>query len=94
MEEIQCPKLREKLKNGEVFLLDVRETYEYEAENIGGINIPMSELPNRVSEIPKDIPVVVYCRSGARSQSVIAFLQENHEYTNLKNLSGGILTCI
>ncbi len=93
-EDIKCPELRKKLKNNEVFLLDVRETYEYEAENIGGLNIPMSELPNRVSEIPKDKTVVVYCRSGGRSSSAINFLVDNFKYTNLKNSSGGILTCV
>ncbi len=91
--DINCPELREKLKNNEVFLIDVREAYEYENENIGGVNIPMSELPNRVSEIPKDRPVVIYCRSGARGYSVISFLEDNFGYTNLQNLSGGILTC-
>lgn len=93
MNDINCPELRKKIENDEVFLLDVREAYEYTAENIGGLNIPMSELPNRVPEIPKDKTVVIYCRSGARSQSVIMFLQDNFGYTNLVNLDGGILTC-
>jgi adenylyltransferase/sulfurtransferase len=51
----------------------------------------MGEVMDRVEEIKKDIPVVVHCRSGARSRAVIEALQNNFKYTNLFNLKGGIL---
>ena len=93
MEEIQCPKLREEIKSGEILLVDVREPFEFESGNLGGINIPTSEIQFRFMEIPKDKKVVIYCRSGGRSVMVIQFLQQNHGYTNLINLNGGIITC-
>ena len=93
MDEIQCPKLREKIKSGEVLLVDVREPFEFESGNLGGINIPTSSIQTEYSKIPKDKKVVIYCRSGGRSSMVINFLQQNHGYQNLINLDGGIMTC-
>ncbi|MFT7382318.1 MAG: molybdopterin/thiamine biosynthesis adenylyltransferase/rhodanese-related sulfurtransferase [Roseivirga sp.] len=72
------------------FLLDVRESYEYEIANLGGHNIPLAELKNRLSELPKLQAIVVHCKSGARSKKAIQLLREAR-FTNLKNLEGGIL---
>ncbi len=43
----------------------------------------------RLNEVPRDVPVVVYCRSGSRSATVVRWL-ENDGYTNAVNLAGGI----
>ena len=74
---------------GEVVLVDVRETWERDDFNIGGIHIPLSEIMERSSEIPSDKDVVVYCRKGIRSQIAIQRLEQKN-YNNLINLSGGI----
>ena len=75
----------------DVILIDVREQWEYDDGHIPGItHIPMGEIPNRLAEIPSDIPVVLTCRSGNRSSQVTAFLQENG-YENVHNMQGGIL---
>jgi len=56
-------------------LLDVRTTGEFASGHIdGAINIPLSSLASRVSEIPSDQPVVVYCLSGGRSASAASEL--------------------
>jgi len=75
----------------ELFILDVREEYEYEAANIGATLIPMGDIMERVNEVPKDKKVVVHCRSGKRSATVINALEQNFGYTNLVNLKGGII---
>lgn len=50
------------------FILDVREVDEWNAGHIPGATlIPLADLPNRLSEVPKDQDVVVVCRSGNRS---------------------------
>ncbi|MFN0222507.1 MULTISPECIES: rhodanese-like domain-containing protein [Paenibacillus] len=50
-------------------LIDVREAGEFNTGYIpGAINIPLSRLKNKVSEIPKDKNVYMYCRSGMRSE--------------------------
>src|SRR5258705_13561122 len=92
MNEITVQQLHEKLKNKEDFqLIDVREEYEYEAANLGGELIPMSEVFNQVDKIDKNKTVVVYCRSGNRSGVVINELEKRFGFTNLYNLKGGIL---
>jgi adenylyltransferase/sulfurtransferase len=50
----------------------------------------MNELPERLSEVPKDKPVAVLCRSGARSLKVTQYLRANG-YDLTSNVSGGIL---
>lgn len=72
-------------------LIDVREPYEAQICSIGGTLIPMGEIVERLSEIRKDVPVVVHCRSGARSSAVINALSSRYGFTNLINLKGGIL---
>ena len=72
-----------------LLLIDVREAWEHEAFNIGGILIPMGELSHRLNEIPKDKEVVLYCEKGIRSVIAIQRL-EAAGYNNLINLSGGM----
>ncbi len=92
MKEITALELRKMKASGEKFaILDVREPYEVEVCGIGGICLPMSQLIDRISEIPKDIPVVVHCRSGSRSCAVIDALTSRYGFSNLINLKGGIL---
>jgi adenylyltransferase/sulfurtransferase len=75
-------------------LVDVREPYENDICTLNGILIPMNEVPNEFQQISKDKPVVVHCRSGKRSANVIHYLEQQHGYTNLYNLEGGILAWI
>ncbi len=90
VDSISVKKLEEQMKTGSVFILDVRESYEYEISNINGINIPLGELESRLDEIPKEKEVIVHCKSGVRSRKAIEVLKKN-DYTQLLNLEGGIL---
>jgi len=72
-------------------LIDVREPHEYDICNLKGELIPMNEIPENVAKISKDKPVIIHCRSGARSGRVIQYLEQEYGYTNLFNLDGGIL---
>ena len=72
-------------------LIDVREPYEYGIADIGGDLVPLATVLESTARIPKDVPVVVQCRSGARSAKAIRQLEDAHGYTNLVNLTGGIL---
>ena len=72
-------------------LIDVREPYEFGIAEMGGDLIPFATVIESTARIPKDIPVVVQCRSGARSAKAIRQLEDAHGYTNLVNLTGGIL---
>jgi adenylyltransferase/sulfurtransferase len=72
-------------------VLDVREAWELEISNLPGVrHIPMSDLPDRMGELDATRPLVVMCRSGARSLRVAQFLERNG-FGHVSNLSGGIL---
>lgn len=76
--------------NQPVFVLDVRTLEEYQAINIGAVLIPLSELPTRMDELPKDRLIAVHCRSGHRSQTAQAMLLQAG-FKDVKNVTGGIL---
>jgi rhodanese-related sulfurtransferase len=71
-------------------LLDVREPDEIVTASIAGATtIPMAEVPNRLGELPHDVPIVVMCHGGTRSGRVTGFLNANG-FPNAVNLAGGI----
>jgi molybdopterin/thiamine biosynthesis adenylyltransferase/rhodanese-related sulfurtransferase len=72
-----------------LFVLDVREPFEYEIANLGATLIPRGELPNRAGELDKDREIVVHCKSGGRSQKAAEFLAKNG-FKKVWNLAGGI----
>jgi adenylyltransferase/sulfurtransferase len=74
----------------QVFVLDVREPWEYQLANIGGKLIPQNDVPQHMNELDRNQEIVVQCKSGGRSQRIAEFLAQNG-YTNVKNLAGGIL---
>ncbi|MBB6236952.1 adenylyltransferase/sulfurtransferase [Pedobacter sp. AK013] len=63
----------------EIFLIDVRESYEHEENNIGGINLPLYELRESFSTIPKNKKVVCYCQTGQRSKMAVQLLAGLYE---------------
>lgn len=72
------------------FLLDVREASEVVQCSIAGsVHIPLGQLPQRVSEVPRDRPIVVHCHHGGRSARAVLWLKQNG-YENVVNLTGGI----
>ena len=92
MQEINVHELKKLVDESADFqLIDVRETNEFELCNLDGELIPMGEIPNHVENISRDKQVVIHCRSGKRSADVVSYLEQNHGYTNLYNLVGGIL---
>jgi adenylyltransferase/sulfurtransferase len=76
----------------ELQLIDIREPWEIEVCSIAGAQqIPMGEILTRASELKKEIPVVIQCRSGGRSANVVNALEMQLGLENLYNLNGGIL---
>jgi rhodanese-related sulfurtransferase len=94
MKEISVSELKSWRDQGKIHqLIDVREEFEFEAANIGGELIPMGSIPEHLDAINKDIPVVLHCKSGARSGNIARYL-EQQGFTNVYNLSGGIFAWI
>jgi sulfur-carrier protein adenylyltransferase/sulfurtransferase len=82
--------LKQRRDAGEdVFVLDVREPYEYQIANLGGTLMPMNDVPKRLAELDREREIVVHCKSGGRSQRAAEFLQQAG-YAKVKNLTGGI----
>lgn len=91
--EISSEELDELLNSGADFqLIDVREPHEYALDNLGGELMPLSHLEDFVHRISREKIVVVHCQGGMRSQKAIHQLREKYNFSNLKNLTGGIAT--
>ena len=89
--EIQVEELKRRLDAKEdLFVLDVRETHEYQICNLQGHLIPLGDLPKRVHELDSNNEIVVHCKSGARSAKAVDFLRKSG-FKRVSNLSGGIL---
>ncbi|MGG7179223.1 FAD-dependent oxidoreductase [Clostridium paraputrificum] len=88
--QVYVHEVRNLVKNNG-YIIDVREEDEYELGHIiGAKNIPLSQLRDRVNEIPKDIPVYLHCRSAQRSYN--ASLALGHlGFDNIYNVSGGFM---
>jgi adenylyltransferase/sulfurtransferase len=92
--EIDVTELRRRFDAGEAYqLLDVREGYELgicSLESVGAHHIPLAALPQRLDELRVDEPLILMCRSGARSAQAVAYLR-TMGFENAVNLAGGIL---
>jgi adenylyltransferase/sulfurtransferase len=77
-------------ETGPIRLLDVREPFESEICSIGGELIPKDTVLTNLERLPRDKEIVVYCRSGGRSQWIAEQLQRVG-FEQLSNLAGGIL---
>lgn len=77
---------------GQVAIVDVRAPAEYAVAHLpGAINIPVSEIQRRLSEVPSDRMVVFICRSGARSMTASA-IATRAGFENVAHLEGGLLS--
>ena len=92
--EITPLELKKRLDAGEKpFVLDIREAHEIAICALNNsAHIPMGELPQRFQELveQQEQEIIVYCRSGARSDRCANFLRAQG-FKNVVNLTGGIL---
>jgi molybdopterin/thiamine biosynthesis adenylyltransferase/rhodanese-related sulfurtransferase len=75
------------------FLLDVREPWEWAVSNLaerGARLIPLEELESRLGEVPSDRPVIVYCRTGQRSEDAARLMRQAGR-ERVTNLRGGLV---
>jgi len=87
--EIDPADVAAKAQSGEIELIDVRRDYEHEAGHIAGSrNIEMNDLTAQADSLPKEHPVVFYCRGGSRSaMAAEAFAQAGFD---AHNMTGGL----
>jgi rhodanese-related sulfurtransferase len=90
--EISVDELAERLRGG-AFLVDVRQPDEYVSGHVpGAVLVPLAAVPDHVDELAADTPVLVICRSGARSLAAAEFLIGSGR--EAVNVAGGTLAWI
>jgi sulfur-carrier protein adenylyltransferase/sulfurtransferase len=90
LSEISVHHLKSRLEGGDaVFLLDVREPYEFRIANLKGHLIPLGQLQSKFDELDRELEIVVYCHHGNRSAFAVQFLK-NQGFGRVLNLVGGI----
>lgn len=88
-EHITAVEAKERLKQGGVHLIDVRNQSEFDAGHIEGAqHIMLGTLRNRLGEVPADKPLIMQCQAGGRSAIAVSILQA-HGIKNLVNMAGG-----
>ena len=77
-------------KGDKIFLLDVREDWEYSLAKLeGSVLVPLGTLPQSLGKIDRDAEIVAYCHHGMRSADATDLLLQQG-FPNVKNLVGGI----
>jgi len=88
------PEIYEKAYNAEMPLVfDVRKRSEYNSEHVmGSINIPLNEINKHLEEFPRDVPFVLYCRSGYRTMIAASILKQRgwDDFVDVDKGLGGI----
>ena len=79
------------LARNKPFLLDVRTPQEFsQARLSGAVLIPIGEFQQRINEVPKNRPILVYCAVGSRSKPVADFLTQRG-YKEVYHMADGIV---
>ena len=87
---ISVEELAQRLNRKEkILVLDVREPFEYQYANIGGMLIPLGELQDRLDTIGKEEEIAVVCHHGNRSARAVQFMLRSG-FRHVKNVTGGI----
>jgi rhodanese-related sulfurtransferase len=87
--ELPAEQLAEMLEKGDVDLIDVRREHEWDAGHIPGARrVEVNDLPAEAEKLDRERPVVLYCRSGSRSELAADALREGG--FDVQALEGGI----
>ncbi len=88
-ERVTSQEFAEAYKNEELLVFDVRKKSEYDSEHVvGAINIPLNQMNEHLSEIPKDKPFVIHCAGGYRSMVASSMLKQRG-WDNFTDVIGG-----
>lgn len=88
---ISCQELKSRLDSqDDMTLLDIRAQWEFDTCHIpGSIQLPLTQLADRIAEVPRDKPIIAICHHGVRSLQALRVLKECG-FEDVKSLSGGV----
>ena len=91
MRRFSPQQLADYLQDNAPLLLDVREPWEYAICKLDGSTlVPMRQVPDFAQQLEPQQDIVVICHHGIRSKAVCDYLEQQHGYTCLINLEGGV----
>lgn len=88
--EIEFSEL-ENLEN--YFLLDVREEWEFEDFNKGGVNIPINSLPDKISVLNNEDLIICCCSYGGKSKIAVKLIKDKYPNKEVYSIKNGIEEC-
>ncbi len=93
MNNVSTAELQARLENGEKpIIIDVREPWEYAEGHVpGSVLKPLGNIRSWANEFNKKDEILLICRTASRSSMAYQYLQAMG-FTNVKNVSGGIIT--
>ncbi len=74
------------------YLVDVRQAEEKNLFDAGGHLMPLDRLSEHLSELPDDVAVVFYCKTGIRSDRAVQIMAQLSERKDIFSVEGGIFT--
>ena len=91
MRRFSPQQLADYVQDNTPLLLDVREPWEYAICKLDGSElVPMRQIPAFAPQLDPQQDIVVICHHGIRSKAVCDYLEQQHGYTRLINLEGGV----
>ena len=92
MKDYTVHEVHEALTRDTFLVIDIREAPELRDQHVPGmLHLPMSELQDRLDELPTDREIVLFCRSGNRSARTADYLNGLGDWQEVANCVGGIL---
>lgn len=86
---VDAGQVRERLRKGTALVIDVRGEGEWAAGHVPGArHVPLGDLEQRLGEVPRDVPVIVHCQSGARAAIASSILRARG-YDDVRLYSAG-----
>lgn len=88
---INQEQFRQQQKTHRFTLIDVRTPVEHQKFNLGGINIPLADLPEKLDLLDREHKYLLYCQSGKRSQQAVMLLRSKH-FNHSYSLQDGLIS--
>ena len=77
--------------NNDFQVIDIRDEYEFDICCIGGEKINMYSITDSLDKLSREKKIIIYCRTGSRSATIVSLLEKNFSFKNVYNLDGGIM---